>query len=122
MNKHITYALIFSLGLIIPAGVQAASAGDQVEASFERDLNHEPVTISSPVREATDPAQYLINDALRSAGQTVVASFERDLNRELVAAGPRIRESRDPVQYLVNNALRQAPTQTVASSKYEPRS
>lgn len=64
-------ALVLTTAALLPTFAYA----DAVLASFERDMNHEPVLLQN-----TDIASSA--DSLPDVTDTVLASFERDMNRE----------------------------------------
>jgi len=111
--KNITFAFIIATGLGIPGLSHAEGTATGISASFERDLNRQPV-ISYAVRQEIDPVQYLVNNTLRGRSDQLIASFERDLNRQPVISYA-VRQEIDPVQYLVNNTLRESSDHTFAS-------
>jgi len=72
--KNITFAFIIATGLGIPGLSHAEGTATGISASFERDLNRQPV-ISYAVRQEIDPVQYLVNSTLRgNFGQLAISS------------------------------------------------
>jgi len=76
--KNITFAFIIATGLGIPGLSHAEGTATGISASFERDLNRQPV-ISYAVRQEIDPVQYLVNNTLRESSDHTFASLRNDI-------------------------------------------
>ena len=77
--KHTAFALIVTLGFVVPTLSSAGTSSNQIVASFERDLNREAANTYTTHRDV-DTVQHLVNNTLRNGSDQIVASFERDLN------------------------------------------
>lgn len=72
-------AIAFAAALAAPAIAQAGTAVDPIAASFQRDLNRQPVSGAPPVlaRSEVDPLEAAFRVALEPADATVfLAGFE----------------------------------------------
>lgn len=101
MKKSI-FTMIVGLGLVMPTAAMAAT--DTVTQSFQRDLNHNHVQISTEARGSVDSVQQYVNSTLRP--DMLVASFQRDLNRTPVKGFEIAGHGVDSFQQQVNIALR----------------
>ncbi|MDP2759046.1 MAG: hypothetical protein Q8O64_01390 [Sideroxyarcus sp.] len=111
LNK---FALTLTAAALLPT--LAYAAGDEVAASFERDLQRS-FAIESPVAVAgtrSDPLD-IVNTILNKETDAVVASFDRDLYREPVNSAVAFTETADPLD-AINIAFGSVVTNAVLAS------
>jgi len=111
--KNFTFIFIITTGLVVPTLSHAGGTASGIGASFERDLNRQPV-ITCAVRQEIDPVQYRVNSTLRGGSSQLATSFERDLNRQPVITYA-VRQEVDPIQHLINSTLRGSSNPAFAS-------
>lgn len=88
-------ALVLTTAALLPTFAHA----DAVLASFERDMNHEPVLSQNTVIASSA-------DSLADATDAVLASFERDMNREPAATrNTSLAITAEPLVDAANTAL-----------------
>ncbi len=104
-------ALVIVFAALLVGTIEASDENehDQVAASFDRMLNHEPSEAApAPVASATDTLEATINARLWTAEPVdqVVASFDRMLNHEPTTVTTQIVDAvPDPMQQMLNAAL-----------------
>lgn len=96
-------ALTLIAASLIPTFAYADT--DTVAASFERDLNREPVTTTVMVAGNADPLADIFNAALYGKTDQVLASFERDMYHEPVNSAATTIGEVDSLVKLFNVAL-----------------
>jgi len=111
LNK---FALTLTAAALLPTFAYAG--GDEVAASFERDLQR-GFTIESPVvvaRTWSDPLD-IVNTILNKETDAVVASFDRDLYREPVNFALAVTATADPLD-AINIAFRSVVANAILAS------
>ncbi|MDO8261975.1 MAG: hypothetical protein Q7T21_01990 [Gallionella sp.] len=102
LNK---FALTLTVAALLPNFAYAGT--DAVVASFERDLQREPVQSAAAIAGEADPLVAAFNVALHGTTDQVLASFERDLNRAPAATDAvMIAGEVDPIAAAFNAVLR----------------
>jgi len=107
------FALTLTSAALLPAFAYAGT--DAVVASFERDLNRDPVTIATVVAQAGADPLDSINNTLNQGTDAVAASFERDLYHDPVIVETAIAQADADPLAAINVAFRSEPSGLLAS-------